>query len=123
MVMAKEFRIHYFDDLDGARVDLVDCHTVEWSWLGVSYRLDTSTVNLARIEAGAVSVVTLLNASTRIGGRRRATATPPPPGPVGPAPSGQAPDVRSWARAHGYVVGRRGRIAADIAAAYNSQAH
>lgn len=35
--MAKKTVVEYYDDLTGARVDIDNLHTIEWSWLGVDY--------------------------------------------------------------------------------------
>lgn len=114
----------YTDDLDGATLEPDDVRSIEWSWLGVTYELDTSAANLDAIENGKVSVARLLQASTRTGGRRKRfpaaeRGTAPEPKPA--APSGQERNraIREWALAEGYEVSPRGRISADLAAAYD----
>jgi hypothetical protein len=69
--MAEKTVFQYFDDLDGAALDVEDLQTVEWSWRGVAYHFDTSTAHLDDIEAGQVSVATLLAKSFRTIARPR----------------------------------------------------
>jgi hypothetical protein len=122
--MAKKTVIEYVDDLDGKPVDVDDLHTIEWSWLGVDYVIDTSTTNLEKIEAGKVSLATLLAKSTRVGGRRRSTALKHHSiaREVRGAPgAGERAAIRTWAREQGYDVGDRGRISEEIVSAYHDQ--
>ncbi|MCK0515919.1 histone-like nucleoid-structuring protein Lsr2 [Williamsia sp. DF01-3] len=90
---------------------------MRWSWLGVDYHLDTSTANLEKIEAGQVSLATVLAKSTRIGGRARSTAPKHHPRPDTPPPADGG--VRVWARRQGYDIAERGRIPVAITRAYN----
>ncbi|WP_033336391.1 MULTISPECIES: Lsr2 family protein [Actinomycetes] len=123
--MAKKTVVQYYDDLDDSALDNDDLHTIEWTWSGVDYAIDTSTANLERIEGGAVSVATLLSRSTRVGGRRRSTA-PKHRRAIGvtgaPAVDDSVSAVRRWAREQGYDVGIRGRIPKEIEDVYR-EAH
>lgn len=119
--MAKRTVVQYYDDLDGSPIDIDDLHTVEWAWLGVDYVIDTGTTNLERIEAGEVSVATLLSKSTRVGGRRRSTAPKYRRSNAASAATevdGSVTEVRGWAREQGYDIGIRGRIPKEIMDAY-----
>ena len=103
--MAKRIVFQYFDDLDGEALNIEDLQTVEWSWAGVDYHFDTSTANLDKIEAGHVSVATLLTKSERIdkhtGDELPQTRSPRPIShTVGMCVSGQSPTTTmGWARA------------------------
>jgi hypothetical protein len=120
--MARRTVVQYYDDLDGTPIDLDDIHTIEWSWVGVDYVIDTCTANLEKIEAGEISLATLLAKSTRVGGRRRSTAPKHREAAVIEEPESVGPDdtnaVRRWAREQGYDIGIRGRIPKTILDAY-----
>lgn len=121
--MAKKTVVEYVDDLDGKPVHIDQLHTIEWSWLGVDYVIDTSATNLEKIENGRVPVSTLLSKSARVGGRRRSSApkhhTNGRQGPV--VGADERTSIRQWAREQGYDIGDRGRISQQITAAYREQ--
>ena len=121
--MAKKTVVEYVDDLDGKPVHIDHLHTIEWSWLGVDYVIDTSATNLEKIENGRVPVSTLLSKSARVGGRRRSTAPKHhTTGREGPAVGAdERTAIRRWAREQGYDIGDRGRISQQIIAAYREQ--
>jgi hypothetical protein len=124
--MAKRIIIECFDDLDGASVDIADLTTIEWSWNGIVYEFDTIADNLAEIETGRVPLATVLTNSRRIGGRKHSAGRSPSTSPHRPA-TGESnvntAGIRTWARTQGYQLGDRGRISADIVAAYHRAAH
>ncbi|OBA30880.1 histone-like nucleoid-structuring protein Lsr2 [Gordonia sp. 852002-51296_SCH5728562-b] len=120
--MATIRSVAFVDDLDGREIDLDDVHSVLWSWLGVEYQLDISSANLDKVENGRVTVAKLLEASTRVGGRKQSTAprvtTKKPPSPTKSAAS--TSDIREWAIEEGYEVGPRGRLPKEIVEAYEA---
>lgn len=112
--MSRQEVTQYFDDVDGKELDPEDVNTVEWQWLGVDYRFDTSTANLDKVESGKVTVAKLLEISERIGGRRkRVSAT------TG-ASKEQTQAIRDWANANGYEVSDRGRIKKEVVEAFEA---
>ncbi|ORM32589.1 hypothetical protein BFL43_15580 [Williamsia sp. 1135] len=118
--MAKIVAVRYFDDLDDAPLDIVDLHTMEWSWAGVDYQFDTSTINLAKIEAGEISVAVLLQKSTRTGTTLKRLAFPSAPiGFDAAAERLRIGQIRTWARAQSRGVGDRGRLSREVIDAYN----
>ena len=121
--MAKKTVVEYVDDLDGRPVHIDQLHTIEWSWLGVDYVIDTSATNLEKIENGKIPVSTLLTKSARVGGRRRSTAPKHhSTGRERPAVGAdERTSIRQWAREQGYDIGDRGRISQQIIAAYREQ--
>lgn len=121
--MTKKIVVEFVDDLDGASLASDDVQTVEWSWRGVDYVIDTSATNLDKIENGKIPFTRVLTNSTRVGGRRRSPVhTRRTPGAQGAAADAhERALIRDWAREHGYNVGIRGRISADIVAAYHEQ--
>ena len=119
--MAKKTVVEYIDDLDGSPILDDEVQTVEWSWRGVDYVIDTSATNLDKIENGKIPFTKVWNNSSRVAGRRRSPAhTRRTEGSTGTAadPSERSL-IRDWARESGYSIGLRGRIRADIVAAYH----
>ena len=105
--MAQRVHIVLEDDLDGTKAD----ETVSFGLDGSSYEIDLSAENAGKLrEALAPYVGTARRVSGRSGrkaGRGRS---------VGPSPS----EIREWARENGYDVSDRGRVSADIKAAYEA---
>lgn len=125
VLMVQIISTAYTDDLDGTTLDSDDVRSIEWSWLGVTYELDTSAANLDAIENGEVSVARLLQVSTRTGGRRKRFPTAervaaPEPKPAVLSGAERTRAIREWALAEGYEVSTRGRISAGLAAAYDA---
>ncbi len=119
--MATIRSVAFVDDLDGREIDLDDVHTVLWSWLGVEYQLDISSTNLDKVENGRVTVAKLLEASTRIGGRKHSTAprvTTRKSSGSSAKSSASTSDIREWALEEGYEGGPRGRLPQDVVDAY-----
>ena len=116
--MATETFTRLVDDLDGTKAE----RTVDFSWDGVGYSTDLSKKNLAALQKAlqpfvAAARVTPAERSVR-GSRTRAVS-----GASGKASSRKRRDVavvRDWARANGYTVSDRGRLGADIVAAYEA---
>src|SRR3954470_23066887 len=107
-VMAQKVQVVLEDDLDGGTAD----ETVVFGLDGTSYEIDLNKKNAAKLrDALAVWVAAgRRTGASRAGARRRGRA----------ARGSQAGDVRSWARANGYQVSERGRISAEIQAAYSA---
>lgn len=119
--MATIRSVAFVDDLDGREIELDDVHTVLWSWLGVEYQLDISSANLDKVENGRVTVAKLLEASTRIGGRKQSTAPRvTTKKPSSPKATASTSDIREWAIEEGYEVGPRGRLPKEIVEAYEA---
>ena len=122
--MATIRSVAFVDDLDGREIDLDDVHTVLWSWLGVEYQLDISSANLDKVENGRITIAKLLEASTRIGGRKQSTAPRVNAKKSAATPakssSSSTSDIREWAIAEGYEVGPRGRLPKEIVDAYEA---
>jgi hypothetical protein len=123
--MAEKIVFQYFDDLDGEPLDVEDLHAVEWSWKGVDYHFDTSTDNYIEIEAGHISVATLLAKSVRTERQPTASTKRPPTAEAcvdnNPALDlAHSREVRTWAVAnHHLAVGKRGRLSNTVVEAYN----
>ncbi len=107
--MAKRVQVLLVDDLD--HTTPAD-ETVSFALDGVSYSIDLSADNAARLRT---DLATWVGHAERVGGRKssgRAT------GRSGRS-RGDLNAVRAWARSNGRAVKDRGRIPADILAAYD----
>ncbi|MDR1432508.1 MAG: Lsr2 family protein [Propionibacteriaceae bacterium] len=104
--MAQRTRIELFDDIDDGPAD----ETVYFGIDGKDYEIDLSEKNAKAIR-GALQPY--LNAGRRASGgtKRRKVSV-----------AGNAGDIRAWAVSQGLEVSARGRVSAEIRAAYE-QAH
>jgi len=106
--MAQKVQVILVDDLDGGSA----AETVTFGLDGVSYEIDLSHANAAKLRE---SLAGWVGHARRIGGRasrgRRTGAA---------RAGGSAAAVRAWARAQGRTVSERGRISAEIKAAFDA---
>lgn len=94
------------DDIDGGDA----AETVQFSLDGTSYEIDLSQENAAGLRDALQPFIAA--ARTTGGARRRSRSS---------AGSGENPaEVRAWAEANGIKVNARGRIPADVLAAYRA---
>lgn len=107
--MAQKVQVVLVDDLDGGPAD----ETVTFSLDGVAYEIDLSTENAAKLRE---AMATWVGLSRRVGGRAK------PGRRVSGAPrrGSASGDVRAWGRANGFEVSERGRISAELRAAYDA---
>ncbi|NNH73426.1 Lsr2 family protein [Nocardia uniformis] len=118
--MAKKVTVSLIDDVDG---ESTADETIEFAIDGVSYEIDLSSVNAAKLRDG---LETWVSAARRVSGRRRtktaAGATTTGPKSRVSIDREQSAAIREWARRNGHKVSARGRISADITEAYNKAA-
>jgi hypothetical protein len=95
------------DDLDGGSAD----ETVLFGLDGANYEIDLSAKNAAKLRDVLAKYV---------GSARRSSARGRRAGSRGRGGSSNASAVREWARANGYDVSDRGRVPADVKAAYDA---
>jgi hypothetical protein len=107
--MAQKVQVVLEDDLDGGTAD----ETVVFGLDGTSYEIDLTKKNAAKLRDALAPWVA---AGRRTGGSRGGARR----GRGRTARGSQAGDVRAWARANGYQVSERGRISAEIQAAYSA---
>jgi len=97
------------DDMDGGKADL----TVSFAFDGKAYEIDLSEANAAQfrevLQPYVEAARPVSNAKPSSRGRKanQSKATPA--------------QIRQWARDSGYEVSERGRIPADVVAAYEGQ--
>ncbi|MBF6214572.1 Lsr2 family protein [Nocardia puris] len=117
--MAKKVTVSLIDDVDG---ESTADETIEFAIDGVSYEIDLSAANAAKLRDGLEQWV---SSARRTSGRRRvktaAGATTAPKSRVS-IDREQSAAIREWARRNGHKVSARGRISADITEAYNKAA-
>jgi hypothetical protein len=102
--MAQRVQIVMDDDIDGGTAD----ETVRFGLDGTSYEIDLSGANAKKLRAALKPYVA---AARRSAGRRRKTRS---------RNGSNASDVRDWARKHGHTVSDRGRVPAEVKAAYDA---
>jgi Lsr2 len=106
--MAQKVQVILVDDIDGGPAE----ETLSFSLDGVSYEIDLSTANAAKLRASFAPYVgtarRLSGRSTTGRGRARRGAG-----------DNRTAQIREWARANGHPVNERGRVAGGIVAAYD----
>jgi hypothetical protein len=102
--MAQKVNIVLVDDIDGTEAS----ETVSFALDGAAYEIDLNKKNAAGLREALAAYV---GHGRKVGGRR-AGGKRVAPGAVA------AKDVRAWARESGYDLPDRGRIPADVQAAY-----
>lgn len=106
--MAQKTIVTLTDDIDGSPAT----RTLTFSYDGKNYEIDLNDEHAAKFETAiepyiaARRRVATLGASVRRSSRR--------PAGDGPSPT----ELRDWAKANGHTVSERGRISAEVRAAY-----
>ena len=100
--MAQKVHVVLVDDLDGGEAT----ETLRFAFDGVSYEIDLSAANAATLRD---QIAPWAKAARKVSGK---------PSPKAKVTNSDTSKVRAWAKAHGYAVSERGRIPADIRAAY-----
>lgn len=111
--MAKKVTVTLVDDFDGeGPAD----ETVEFGLDGVSYEIDLSARNAARLRD---ELKRWVDSGRRVGGRRRGRSVGPGRGRAA-MDREQSAAIREWARRNGHNVSTRGRIPADVIEAFHA---
>ncbi|WP_273652972.1 histone-like nucleoid-structuring protein Lsr2 [Cellulomonas fimi] len=106
--MAQKIQVLLTDDLDGTAAD----ETVMFGLDGVTFEIDLTAAHAQELRDALASWVGHARKVGRTPARtaaRRARGT---------SPDAQA--IRDWAKSHGHQVSERGRISADVRAAYEA---
>jgi hypothetical protein len=106
--MARTVAVVMTDDLDGSPA----AETVMFGFDGVTYEIDLSERNRARLHRDLAPYVA---AGRQVSRSRRRTASGRQPGPR--ADRGA---VRAWAKDNGLKVSERGRISAEVISQYEA---
>jgi nucleoid-associated protein Lsr2 len=107
--MAQRVHIVLEDDLDGSDAE----ETVTFGLDGVTYEIDLSGRNAAALRD---SLAPYVGSARRTSGRASSRRSSSRGRSSGPSPA----EVRDWARAEGREVSDRGRVPADVRAAYDA---
>ena len=114
--MAQKVQVLLVDDFDGGSAD----ETVTFALDGVNYEIDLAAGNAAKLRE---AVGAWIRHARKAGGRSaaRSAAAPRARAPRASRGSGSsAQAIRDWAKASGRSVSERGRISADLKAAYDA---
>jgi len=103
--MAQHVQVVLVDDLDGGKA----ADTVSFALDGVSYEIDLSAKNAAKLRDAFGNWV---GHARRAGGRRSARTR------AARSNSNDLAAMREWGRKNGFTVSDRGRISAELQAAY-----
>jgi hypothetical protein len=104
--MAQRVQVLLVDDIDGAAA----AETVSFSLDGVSYEIDLTAAHAKKLRD---DFATWVGHSRRSGGRKNSRKT------AGGQRRGDLSAVREWARNNGHKVSDRGRVSAEVLAAYD----
>lgn len=107
--MAQKVNIVLVDDVDGSEAT----ETVSFGLDGTSYEIDLSDKNAGGLRN---ALAPYLGHARKVSGGRRGGRRPAVSTKLGPSPR----LVRDWARSNGYEVSDRGRVPADVIAAYTA---
>jgi hypothetical protein len=123
------------DDLDGTEITEGEGEQIEFAFRGVSYRIDLADTNVAKLEA---ALAPFIDSAAKVSGtprrsrgrkagrsaqnRSNGKATESRSSKRTPARGRkeQPAAIRAWASRHGHTVSSRGRIPAEIIAAYEA---
>ncbi|MGL5808565.1 MAG: histone-like nucleoid-structuring protein Lsr2 [Nocardioides sp.] len=107
--MAQKVNVVLIDDIDGS----IATQTVAFGLDGSSYEIDLNDANAAALRDYLAGFVGYARKAAGGGGRRgrRGTVTA-----LGPSTK----QIRDWARSNGHEVSDRGRVSADVRAAFDA---
>lgn len=108
--VAQKVQVLLVDDLDGTAAD----ETVTFGLDGVAYEIDLTTEHASELRAALVSWV---GHARKVSGRSTGRSTARSQSPS----SSDAQAIRDWAKANGHQVSERGRISAEVRAAYEAR--
>ncbi|MDM7855370.1 histone-like nucleoid-structuring protein Lsr2 [Cellulomonas alba] len=112
--MAQKVQVLLVDDLDGGTAD----ETVSFGLDGVSYEIDLTSAHAGELRE---ALAQWIGHARKVGGRSAGgRGAGRANGRRSSAGSGPAGDIREWAKENGYHVSERGRISAEVKAAYDA---
>jgi hypothetical protein len=107
--MAQKVQVLLVDDIDGGSAD----ETVTFGLDGVSYEIDLTSGHATELR-DALSL--WVGNARKVGGRTASKSAPR----ARRSSSSDAQAIREWAKEHGHQVSERGRISAEVKAAYDA---
>lgn len=115
--MARRIVHQLVDDLDGTVMEIGSGETVLFSLDGVAYEIDLTEANAAALREALAPYTA---AGRSVSSRRSAPAPARAKASRGAGSRSDYAAVRAWARDNGHTVSDRGRIPADVLAAYDA---
>lgn len=112
--MAQKVVTHFEDDLDRKAIKEGQGGTFSFALDGIEYDIDLSNKNQGALDKALGPYVRV---ARRIGGRRRRSTVNRTPARIDPS---RTRAIRDWANENGYELSSRGRVPADVMAAYNA---
>lgn len=114
--MARKIIHQLVDDIDGTVLGVGEGETVHFSLDGSAWEIDLTDAHAAELRAALAPYIDAARRTQRAGAR-----------PAGRPASGKRPSrnpettlIRAWAVENGHTVSERGRVPADIVAAYRA---
>ncbi len=107
-VVAQRVEVVLVDDVDGGPAD----ETVQFALDGVSYEIDLNAENAAALRQ---ALAVWVGHGRRVAGRASARK-----GAARRSASNETAQIRAWAKEQGLAVSSRGRISAEVKAAYEA---
>jgi hypothetical protein len=114
-ILAQRVITRLISDLSGDEVVEGKGETVKFVYRGTSYTIDLTNKEAAGFDR---AMAMYIEHATKVGGSRQ-RSVPASNGGAGRSKS-ELQSIRAWARENGYEVSERGRIKADVVAAYHS---
>lgn len=108
--MAQQFHVQYIDDIDGTELGS-EAETIAFAFDGKEYTIDLGEANAAAFRE---ALAPYIDAAQKVGSARKKPARKS----AGKSSGVDTKAVREWARDNGWDVSDRGRIPADVLAAY-----
>ncbi|QAY69185.1 histone-like nucleoid-structuring protein Lsr2 [Xylanimonas protaetiae] len=109
--MVQKTQVVLIDDIDGTEAD----ETVTFALDGVTYEIDLTSAHASELRE---AFATWIGHGRKSGSRAAATARPA--GRRTSADRAQLAKIREWARENGHKVSDRGRISAEVIAAFEA---
>ena len=110
--MVQKTQVVLIDDIDGTEAD----ETVTFALDGVSYEIDLTSAHAAELRDALATWI----GHGRKASSRAAAVAPRSTGRRTTADRAQLAKIREWARENGHKVSDRGRISADVLAAFEA---
>ncbi|MBN9157470.1 MULTISPECIES: histone-like nucleoid-structuring protein Lsr2 [unclassified Microbacterium] len=112
--MARKIVHQLVDDIDGTVLEVGEGETVHFSLDGSAYEIDLTSAHAAELRAALASYISSARRTQRAGGGRPSAAS------KRPNRNPETASIRAWASENGHKLSERGRIPADVVAAYRA---
>ncbi len=113
--MARRIVHQLVDDIDGSLLESGEGETVHFSLNGAAYEIDLKTEHAEELRDALAPYIKAGRRATTAGGGRGSA-----PSRRGSSRNSDTAAIREWAKANGHKVSERGRVSADVVAAYRA---